>query len=93
MFWRKKNKEFKPEIPAVIKKPLTVEEEEKMHRDELIRRVKAMDEEELALIVNYIPINMIMDRVYNEIREKREIEVQINNLTKMIGGKIDGLSN
>ena len=50
-----------------------------MERKELIERIKAMDQEELELVVDCLPIDICLARVQKEIGRLRLFEQTVRN--------------
>lgn len=56
------------------------EEEERMHEEELRRRLEAMDERDLKIIAEYIPYDLLIDRIRSELIEKMEWKIKIDEM-------------
>lgn len=76
--------------PIVPVKPLlTPEQEEAMHRAELVKKIKGMDDAEFQIVAANIPIKYILQRMDDEINEKMVLEKRIEELNRIILPKED----
>lgn len=73
-------KEF--DVPLIATEDDTKEKEKNLHLKELRNLAQNMDEEEFAVLVDYIPIHLITKRIEKEIKEKMDIEERINRMYK-----------
>lgn len=70
-----KEKTIKIKNPTVDKKSGMTNAE----RDEFIRRVKGMSMEEKALALEYIPVELCLDRIAKELDRAKTMEERIKN--------------
>lgn len=68
-------KELKINKPTVDKKTGMTNAE----RDEFIRRIKGMSMEEKALAMEYMPIELCLDRIAKELDRAKTMEERIKN--------------
>lgn len=55
-------------------------------KEELIRRVRAMDYEELEIVAANIPVQMCLDRIKKELEKAADLVNTVNQFTAKIGG-------
>lgn len=68
-----------------IKKPEVTtrhspEEEERMHEEELRRRLEGMDERDWKVVAQCIPVDLLVDRLRSELTEKMEWKIKIDEM-------------
>ena len=56
-------------------------------REELISRVKGLDEEEMELVVNLIPVDMCLKRIGKELDKLKSVENWVDKASKMLEEK------
>ena len=61
-----------------------------LERKELITRVRAMDHEELELVVDNIPVTYCIKRLINEIKRKKNLEQSIKDVINGLETNIEG---
>lgn len=56
-------------------------------REELISRIKGLDEEEIELVVNMIPVDMCLKRIGKELDKLKSVENWVDKASKMLEEK------
>lgn len=67
------------EIPEVMTKR-DPEEEERMHEEELRRLMKGMDRKDLKIICEYIPYDLLLNKLNEELIEKDKWRIKIEEM-------------
>lgn len=70
------------EVIKATRKPMTTAEKE-----ELVTRVKAMDPEELELIMDTIPLEMCLNRIKKEIDRVNNFQASLDEAMAIMGKK------
>lgn len=53
-------------------------------REELISRIKGLDEEEMELVVNLIPVDLCLKRIGKELDKLKSVENWMDKASKML---------
>ena len=56
-------------------------------REELISRIKGLDEEEMELVVNLIPVDLCLKRIGKELDKLKSVENWVDKASKMLEEK------
>ena len=56
-------------------------------REELISRIKGLDEEEMELVVNLIPVDLCLKRIGKELDKLKSVENWMDKASKMLEEK------
>lgn len=56
-------------------------------KEELISRVKGLDEEEMELVVNLLPVDLCMKRIGKELDKLKSVENWMDKASKMLEEK------
>ena len=56
-------------------------------REELISRIKGLDEEEMELVVNLIPVDLCLKRIGKELNKLKSVENWVDKASKMLEEK------
>ena len=56
-------------------------------REELISRIKGLDEEEMELVVNLIPVDLCLKRIGKELDKLKSVENWVDRASKMLEEK------
>ena len=75
----KEDKTIKAAITTVYREPV---DPERLHKDEFMNRVKAMTMDELEMIVNYVPVELCMNRIAKELGNAKQLKSSILGLSK-----------
>lgn len=57
---------------------------EQLHRDEFMQRVKAMTMDELKMIVDYVPVELCMERINKELESAKQLKNSIIGLSSSL---------
>jgi len=60
--------------------PTPTIDEEQMHREELARRIQALDDDERRVVVDNIPIEFCFDRIKREFEENKAFKESIKSV-------------
>lgn len=57
---------------------------EQLHKDEFMRRVSAMTMDELEMIVNFVPVELCMNRIMKELENAEQLKSSIIGLSNSL---------
>lgn len=69
------------ELTDIIPPTPTIDEEQ-MHREELARRIQALDDEEQRIVIDNLPIELCFERIQREFEENRALVDSIKNVVR-----------
>lgn len=77
---KKTEQAVEPVMLTDIIPPTPTIDEEQMHREELARRIQALDDEERRIVIDNLPIELCFNRIWREFEENKAFKESIKSV-------------